>query len=526
MAEPRKLALIAPRPSPAPAVNIATTPTHAISPIANQSAHVVIRLLTLPMVATVGGRQGQQMATTPATATVSFVQLPATGSPVKASEHNSWQSSPCLSPTGGSRPLGTNDVLLGAAAALDSSSSGPALFSNPASSSPRSLSFSAYPDVAGASGNFPFKTQDDSHSSAQQTQKTDRKLVCPFCSREFKRSFSHQVHVRRHTGQRPYQCTICGRAFTQNANVKRHVETHRIWPHQAAKSVTSMSNNREVDDGRFVVAETEQPSGSTSVQLMTACSYCDQTFSDSKALKKHSTTSHKDEKMFQCPQRDCRQLISALTEYLAHLKSHEGQMTYRCPFCDKRYSSLRDVGVHQHTHVFDQTRLTTVKNRSYQCFTCGDTFKTLESLERHETHVSHSYKCPVCVRVYCSRRALKRHFASHSHDFRFKCSQCDAAFAFKSILTNHEKTHKEASFACKRCTKKFKRRDMLQRHLTSVHSARPVFICVFSNCLRQFRRRDRLRDHVKLHTGVAAASAVTCDACGQQLSCFDTVKPG
>lgn len=92
MTERPKLARIAPRPSPSATVSIpATAMQQRIASVANQNAPIVIRMVTLPVVA----------ATT--AATVSVVQLPSTSSPVKVSEHNSWQGSPCLSPTGGSK---------------------------------------------------------------------------------------------------------------------------------------------------------------------------------------------------------------------------------------------------------------------------------------------------------------------------------------------------------------------------------------------------------------------------------------
>ncbi|XP_076015623.1 uncharacterized protein LOC143007982 [Genypterus blacodes] len=65
-------------------------------------------------------------------------------------------------------------------------------------------------------------SQDQSGSSAGRAQH-----VCRFCGKVLSSDSSLQIHLRSHTGERPYQCPVCLSRFTTRGNLKAHFLRHR-----------------------------------------------------------------------------------------------------------------------------------------------------------------------------------------------------------------------------------------------------------------------------------------------------------
>ena len=65
-----------------------------------------------------------------------------------------------------------------------------------------------------------------SRTNNKTKENTCRKLACEICNKMFLRPSALKVHMRIHSGDRPFKCTHCPRTFTQSGNLTVHLRKH------------------------------------------------------------------------------------------------------------------------------------------------------------------------------------------------------------------------------------------------------------------------------------------------------------
>ncbi|KAM4604910.1 uncharacterized protein ACJ7VT_017220 [Polymixia lowei] len=56
----------------------------------------------------------------------------------------------------------------------------------------------------------------------------EKPFNCKVCGKGFSRKSHMEIHKRTHTGEKPYRCDVCGKCFNMTSSMNRHYRTHSL----------------------------------------------------------------------------------------------------------------------------------------------------------------------------------------------------------------------------------------------------------------------------------------------------------
>ncbi|XP_056443625.1 zinc finger protein 160-like isoform X3 [Gadus chalcogrammus] len=288
------------------------------------------------------------------------------------------------------------------------------------------------------------------------------------------------VHMRTHSGEKPYKCDQCTKGFSLKSHLKSHMRTHSGEKPYKCDQCTKRCRSTSHLNCHIMTHPGERPY---------RCDQCTKRFQRKCDLKIHLRT-HSGEKPYKCDQ--CTKWFSQKSHLTGHLRTHSGEKPYRCDQCTKCFS-LKDL-LKRHMRIHSG-------EKPYKCEQCTKGFILKDLLKHHmRTHSGENpYKCDQCKKCFRLKCRLKRHMMTHSGEKPYKCEQCTKGFILKDHLKRHMVTHSgEKPYKCDQCTKCFSLKSNLNIHMRT-HSGEKPYKC--DQCTMRFSQQGTLKNHMRTHSG-------------------------
>ncbi|XP_074755858.1 sal-like protein 3 isoform X1 [Athene noctua] len=347
------------------------------------------------------------------------------------------------------------------------------------------------------------------------------KHKCRFCAKVFGSDSALQIHLRSHTGERPFKCNICGNRFSTKGNLKVHFQRHKEkYPHiqmnpypvpEYLDNVPTcsgipygMSLPPEKPVTTWLDSKPVLPTIPTSIGLQLPPTIPGvNSYGDSPSITPMSRS----------PQRpspassECTSLspslntsesgVPASAESPQPIQSGSSLTKAEPVTLPPTSTRLGDLSAGGQvstastssipTAVTDSCVATSLPNPVLPAV--SDQFKAkfpfgglLDSMQTSETSklqqlvenidkkMTDPNQCVICHRVLSCQSALKMHYRTHTGERPFKCKICGRAFTTKGNLKTHFGVHRakpplRVQHSCPICQKKFTNAVVLQQHI-------------------------------------------------------------
>lgn len=208
-------------------------------------------------------------------------------------------------------------------------------------------------------------------TTSQKTSETivfkrdsDKKYICSECGKKFIEKHGLILHMRSHTGEKPYKCKFCDKAYQHGSHLKDHVLSHHTpgyRPHVC-----------EVCGKGFpIAARLRSHQRVHKKETPYKCKDCGKTFARIELLRQHLAYKKKGYDII-CEL--CGHKFRENYSLKTHMLTKHGEPEFHCKYCDKKFFKKKNFNVHVNNHL---------GIHEYTCDCCGIAFSCRGALRRH-----------------------------------------------------------------------------------------------------------------------------------------------
>lgn len=317
---------------------------------------------------------------------------------------------------------------------------------------------------------------------------------CYLCDLIFDNPESREMHLAVHMDMLPYECEVCTsesgapvKITSSLVQLHRHVQMHTNKL-KCPKCPSRFNKKRSLSE--HVLTKHSKDAGDKE-----ACPICGVKMIRRYLMRHMRGHESLEEGRYTCS--FCGRKCKSRPCLISHERCHTNEHPYKCKYCSKTFKTQSPLIGHERIHTGE---------KPYSCQICGSSYRWLSSLKVH-SEAAHGttletpsqppeYKCEMegCDFRTNKRTQLTKHRAKHRMEYQ--CTFCSKRFPDGNQLKMHEGIHQERNFHCEQCSKSFRTKRYLTKHMV-LHGTNRQFVC--RTCDKSYFTKQYLRKHLMKH---------------------------